>query len=473
MRDRSQSEHHPHPCPPLEGEGNRKRDPHRAQGALLQRHLHRALASTPIALLCIAYSGGGDSTALLHALASLPEARARGLRALHIDHGLLPDSERWAQQCAEVCSWLDVPFESHRIEVARGGGDGPEAAARVARYAALKSALRDGEWLVTAHHRDDQAETFLLRALRGSGPDGLAAMRPLRRFGQGWLWRPLLSLPRDMLLAYAREHGLRWIEDPSNADTDRDRNFLRHRVLPLLRERWPQAAAALARSAALSAEAVSLLDLEDAKALASMRTADPQVLRAQALHTLPAARRARALRRWIAELALPPLPAEGVARIEAELLPARADAEAEFAWSGAVARRWRDLLHAGHRRAPLRADFEARWDGRAPLQLPTGDALVLEAPAAPTRSDALGFDEPVIVRARRGGERMALPGRGHSHALKHVLQALGVPPWERERLPLLFADDGELLAAGDLAISARLDAWLREHAARLTWKQPL
>ena len=276
-----------------------------------------------------------------------------------------------------------------------------------------------------------------------------------------WPRRPLLELPRSALESYAQAHGLRWIEDPSNADDAYDRNFLRRRVLPLLRERWPQADAALAASAALNAQAATLLEREDALALAQVRSADPQALSRAGLRTLAPARRARVLRRWIAALGLPPLPAQGVARIETELLDARDDAEAEFAWSGAAIRAWRDLLHAQAQSPALPGDWRAHWDGRAPLALPGGGELRLEGAPA--------LDRACEVHARVGGERIVLPGRGHSHSLKQALQDLGVPPWERRRLPLL-SRDGALLAAADLAYAADFDRWLRERHARLVWR---
>ncbi|MEG3789486.1 tRNA lysidine(34) synthetase TilS [Lysobacter sp. CCNWLW3] len=420
-----------------------------------------ALRDLPQGPLCVGYSGGLDSSVLLHLLAATPAARAQGLRAWHVHHGLHPQAEAWAAHCAEICAALSVPLTVSRVSVAHDSGDGPEAAARRARHAAFEAGLGIDETLALAHHRDDQAETFLLRALRASGPDGLAAMRRWRDCGRGRLWRPLLELPRSALESYAQAHGLRWIEDPSNADDAYDRNFLRRRVLPLLRERWPQADAALAASAALNAQAATLLEREDALALAQVRSADPQALSRAGLRTLAPARRARVLRRWIAALGLPPLPAQGVARIETELLDARDDAEAEFAWSGAAIRAWRDLLHAQAQSPALPGDWRAHWDGRAPLALPGGGELRLEGAPA--------LDRPCEVHARVGGERIVLPGRGHSHSLKQALQDLGVPPWERRRLPLL-SRDGALLAAADLAYAADFDRWLRERHARLVWR---
>ena len=420
-----------------------------------------ALRQPQPAPLLVGLSGGLDSTALLHALSRDADARARGLRAVHVHHGLQPAADQWAAQCRTSCDVWDIELQVIPVQVDRHSGEGLEAAARNARYSAFGQLLGEGEVLVTAHHRDDQAETFLLRALRGSGPDGLAAMRPWRRFAAGWHWRPLLDTPRSALLAYAGQHGLPWVEDPSNQDESHSRNFLRQRILPLLRERWPQVDATFARSAVLSADAVELLVQEDALALSSVRTLDPRAISVRAVRELDALRRARVLRRWVDGLGFPPLPGEGVAQIETDLLPAREDARARFQWRDVVIERWRDLLHVQRWREPLPDGWEIGWDGRVPLLLPGGDQLLLQG------TDAL--PAPLRVFARQGGERITLPGRTRSRTLKNLLQQLGVPPWEREALPLLAAIDGELLAVGDLAYSAGFDAWLRGAGARLRW----
>ena len=416
-------------------------------------------ASPRLAPILVGYSGGLDSGVLLHLLASDADLRGNGLRAIHVHHGLHAEADAWAAHCEHECGALGVPLQVVRVEVDAGAGLGMEGAARAVRHRAFAQALGEGEILALAHHRDDQAETFLLRALRGSGVDGLAAMRPWRAHARGWLWRPLLDVPRERLQAHAIAHGLRWIDDPSNADSGFDRNFLRNAVMPRLRERWPHAAANLARSASLSAQAVELLDAEDAAALAKAQ-GDAGSLDIGFLQTLPGERRARVLRRWIDAAGLPPLPANGIARIERELLHARQDAEARFDWSGTRVQRWRKALHAGRIREPLPADWSQPWDGRSALVLPTGDRLEL--------TGADGFDAPLRVHARHGGERVLLPGRMHHHALRHVLQERHVAPWLRARMPLLSESD-ELLAAGDAILSARMAAWLQARDARLRW----
>ncbi|MCD7099382.1 tRNA lysidine(34) synthetase TilS [Stenotrophomonas sp. MMGLT7] len=424
----------------------------------------RAAVAAATAPVLVGFSGGLDSTVLLHALAASPALRAQGLRAIHVHHGLIAAAERWTEHCIAACARWDVTLEVRHVQVPLDSGLGMEGAARRARRRAFAETLQAGEWLALAHHQDDQAETFLLRALRASGPDGLAAMRAQAPFAAGILWRPLLELPRAALEAYARQHGLHWIEDPSNADDRFDRNYLRHHVLPLLRRRWPQADAALAGSARLCAEAVELLDDEDTALLQGALHADG-TLQVEPLAAQPPARRARLLRRWVTARCAPPLPAHGVAALE-RLLDREADgAEASFRWRDREVRRWRDALHLLVLPLPeLPPNWQAGWDGQAPLALPDGTRLSLEGAKE-------GFGSVLQVRPRRGGERIVLPGRSHSHALKHVLQDAGIAPWQRPVLPLLY--EGErLLAAGDRILAAPFAQWLRERGARLRWRTP-
>lgn len=417
--------------------------------------LRAALADWPRGGLLVALSGGPDSTALLHALAAQPEARARGLRALHVDHGLHAASAEWAAQARATCRQLGVDFELRNVLVDRRGS-GLEAAAREARRRALREVQREGEVVVMAHHAGDQAETLLWRLARGAGPEGLAAMRPLRRFGRGWLARPWLGLPHDAILRYLEQHALRAIADPANADLRHDRNYLRHTVLPALRQRWPHADAALARSADLLAGAARLLRAQARQRLARWRGLDPATLRVEPLAAAAAALRGAVLREWLLDLGLAPPGARALATIEQELLRARRDAAPRVRWPGAELRRHRGWLHA---MAPLPApprDYALAWDGRAPLRLPGGLGWL--------RLEGAPLPGPARVAPRRGGERIRLAPGGPQRELKHVLQELGVPPWQRARLPLLWRDQ-TLLAAGDLAC----DHAFRAGGARLRW----
>jgi len=417
--------------------------------------------TTPV---LVGFSGGLDSTVLLHLLAHAPAARALGLRAVHVHHGLQPAADAWAAHCQRVCDQWQVPLQVVRVQVDVAAGEGLEAAARRARHAAFAGLLQAGERLALAHHRDDQAETFLLRALRGSGVEGLAAMREYREFGAGQLWRPLLRVPRAALEAHARRHGLPWIDDPSNGEDAFDRNFLRNTVMPLLATRWPDAAAVFARSAALAGEATTLLQAQDERWLHACRDGDDgHALSVAALSALPAPACARVLRLWARQCGLPPLPGHGVARIQHDLLGAGHDRQAEFRWQQARIVRWRDRLHVAAVYPPWPDGWQADWDGRTPLPLPDGGVLALHG--------APGFDAPLQVRQRRGGERIRLPGRAHSHLLKHRLQASDIPPWLRPQLPLL-CDGTQVLAAGDGIVAAPLRDWLQSRGAQLRWQPP-
>jgi len=200
----------------------------------------------------IAFSGGLDSTVLLHALASSRDMHKTALLAVHVDHSLHEDSASWTKHCESFAEALDTECVCVKVDVATGTGRGTEAAAREARYNAFRSLLRAGDWLLSAHHKDDQAETLLLNLMRGSGPAGLAGIGEVQPFAAGWLVRPLLSISRNELRNYANELELNWIDDPSNEDRQFDRNYLRHEVIPRLDERWPDVANRLRRSAFLA-----------------------------------------------------------------------------------------------------------------------------------------------------------------------------------------------------------------------------
>lgn len=446
--------------------------------ATLEQALH-GLAGQQV---LVGLSGGLDSTALLHALATSVSSRPSGLRAIHIHHGLHDDADQWERHCLQFCQRLGVALVIERVQVVRDAGKGLEASAREARYHAFQRHLRDDERLVLAHHQDDQAETVLLRLLRASGSDGLAAMRPSRSFGGGSLVRPLLDVTRADLKHYAQANGLNWMEDSSNLDENLDRNFLRHRVLPALLERWPHANAALARSATLLAEDAQLLGEEARKRLHQARGPEPTSLQANTLREFERPWRARVLRQWLSELGLPPLPGHALATIDSDLLGTQSGSRAEHRWDDAVLRRWRDWLHVETKRDALPPDWSCRWDGRGSLLLPTGDLLFF-ARSSPEASGSMqeeaALEESLVAQAfgdflvcaRHGGERVNLPGRTHSHALKQCLQEAGVPPWQRERLPLLLAADGEVLAAGDVIVSARLDQYCRDCSVHLNWRQ--
>lgn len=282
--------------------------------------------------LLVAFSGGPDSTALLLAMHELLEETGRKqLRAAHVNHGLHSESGDWAEHCMATAHALGVPLACREVEV-QADGKGVEAAARRARYAALAALMEPGEWLLTAHHQDDQWETLMLRMLRGTGIAGLTGIREKRRLGRGWLLRPLLDVPREDLRIWLEHRGAEYIEDPSNRETGFDRSFLRNEVLPLLRGRWPGAGATAGRMARLAGQTRKLLqDLaeHDSRGIAQADTID-----CEGLLELSPARRANLLRERLSALGIA---APSEARLNAALemlLNAAADRHPEARWGG-------------------------------------------------------------------------------------------------------------------------------------------
>lgn len=409
----------------------------------LQRFLAVQLPGGGVRTLVVALSGGLDSRVLLHALARVAPALGLGVRALHVHHGLSPNAEGWAERVRGFCSEEGVPCALLRVQVAPGPS--LENAARNARQAAFAAALAPDEALLLAQHRDDQAETVLFRLLRGAGLAGLGGMRAqttLRRADGGMapLWRPLLELSRAQLAAYATARCLAWVDDESNADTGLDRNFLRHEILPRLAARWPAAARTLGDTAQRLQEAEDLLQAL-AQELATPCVDARGCLDVAAVRGLTLPRQRLVLRYWLRQRGFLMPDAAVLERILADALTPRDDAVPCVAWPGAELRRYRGKLQVMAPLPALPAGWSGDWEGDAPLPLPDGRRLVLEGEGAPAF--------PWRVRFRSGGERLrAAPGLP-SRELRTWLQEQGVAPWERARLPLVFAGT-ELIAVGDL-----------------------
>ena len=427
----------------------------------LIRHLDAALTALPSTALCVAYSGGPDSTALLHALSQLPAARARGLRAVHVDHGLQADSASWARHCKDVCAALELPCHVLLVQVDTSAGRGLEAAARDARYAALAKHLRAGESLLLGHHRDDQAETVLLKLLRGAGPEGLGGMRALRPFADGQLWRPLLELSREQLQHYVTTHELAVIDDPSNDDTRLARNYLRRDVLPGLTRHWPQAVDSIVHSATLSRHAADTLRSAWMIAFESLRDPATDTLDAIGWLALDSALREPLLDHWLHGLGLPAPTTAQRRQIEFQCA-ARAGQQPCIQWRGADLHIWRGRMWAAAPAPALDPAWQQSWHGE-PLQLPDGGLLSLSDPSARLR-------DPLLVHLRRGGERIKPVGNAHTRELRDLFQGANIPPWQRAAVPLM-SSDGELVAVADRWINAGGAAIFASAAALPRWQR--
>ncbi len=416
---------------------NQPADPLAAAVAELKAHVR------PGDRLVAALSGGVDSVLLLHLLHGLAEELGCALSALHVHHGLSPNADRWQAFCEELCHARGIPLTVRRVSVRRDDPDGLEAAARRARYAAFSAC--EAEFLVLAHHRDDQAETLLLNLLRGAGVAGAAAMPTVRPFNPAAgprILRPFLDLPRETILAHARAQGLDWIEDESNADPRHARNFLRHRILPLLEGRFPGCNAVLSRAAAHFAEAGSLLDdLARLDSEAAMEDGRLVVSRLAAL----APARARNLLRHVLRREGVRLPDSAyLEEMLRQIVHAAPDSQPRFDFGDRAAHVWRNRLWLVTAAAPVE---EVEWHGQAGV---CWGGLDLHFERVEGRG--IGLDrlagQKVRIAPRRGGERLRPDFRRPRRSLKKLLQEQAIPPWARGRLPLLWCGEELVWVAG-------------------------
>jgi tRNA(Ile)-lysidine synthase len=408
-------------------------------------NLATALAALPAdARLCVALSGGGDSMALLHAIAALRPAK---LRALHVNHGMQQASDDWARRCASFCDGLGIDLTIVRVQVNAKGGQGPEASARDARYAAFAAQLGDDELLLLAHHRDDQLETVLLKLLRGAGPAGLGGIPSSRQLGRGRLLRPLLKVPRAELRQYLDRHGLTPVEDPSNANHAMARSYLRAEIVPRLARHWPQAAESIGHSANASSAAAEYIEGHWRQAWQALDRGG--TLDAAGWLALHEALRVPLLEAWLHGRGLS-APTTGQRRqLEAQIAHAASDRLPCVGWRDTEVHVWRGVLHAVRRQPPPPSHWEAPWTGGA-LTVPGGASL---------QADAGSSLPGLTVRLRRGGERIRPTGEAHTRELRDLFQRDAVPPWRRQRLPLLFVGR-ELVAVPGLWWSDEALPWI-------------
>lgn len=410
----------------------------------------------------LAFSGGLDSSVLLHWLVN----NGIPFRAIHVNHQLQGQASDWVEHCAAVCTQYACPFESINVTVNGRKDVGPEAAARQSRYEALFAALDEGEVLMTAHHADDQAETVLLHLIRGSGPAGLSG---IPAFSRNRLFRPLLNISRKDLNEYARHHGIKWIDDPTNQDVALSRNYLRHRIMPMLEARWPAYRQTLARSADLQAEATELLNELANQDLDTASLGMPGIFSIKALMRLSSARRKNALRYACQELGLAPPHAVHLDKIEGDLLSSRADANPCVAWADVQVRRYRDLLFLMAELPPSPNEACIDWSLGKPLQLPPGCG---ELRACRAQDAGLETEIQVLrVCFNTIGERIRLHKSSNHKKLKNLYQEGSVPPWVRERVPLIYHGD-DLVAVADRWTSADFAAGDQHQGWQFYWHNP-
>jgi tRNA(Ile)-lysidine synthase len=389
----------------------------------------------------LAYSGGLDSRVLLQVCTFIRNELPISLKAVHINHGLSPNAILWSKQCENTCRELSVDFQSVTIEAKITSNKSPEEIARIKRYDAFAELLMANDILLTAHQQDDQAETVLLQLFRGAGPKGLAAMPKIKPLGKALHARPLLDVTREELKAYALKNKLQWIEDESNHNVDLTRNFLRHDIIPLLKKRWPTITQTVSRSALHCAEATQLIEEVAAKDLSVFSS---NQLSLNFLLELTPARQRQVLRTWFNTLNIPIPSTVKLRQIQSDFLTAREDKSPYIQWKNVELRRYNNTLYVMKCLSDHDSHQSFIWDLKKPLILPNiGELHVV-------KNDS--NIQKVSVRFRQGGEKCVLPGRDHHHELKKLFQCWKVPPWERDRVPLVYVDDQLIAVVAEQAV---------------------
>lgn len=406
----------------------------RRAGDLHQLHNTLTKNVQPHSTLLLALSGGVDSVVLLHQLYRLRERLSFQLHAMHVHHGLSPNANEWAAHCQWLCQQYEVPLTIKRVPVLTKGS-GVEAAARQARYQALfdyecQSVRPD--WVLTAHHQADQAETFLLQLFRGAGVKGLSSMPSV---SDTRLLRPMLHVAKPAIMDYASRHKLRWCEDESNSQLKYDRNYIRQQVTPILKMRYPSVDETLAKAANQMAEAQSLLtELAKQDAIGAIET---NRLNIACLSTLSDSRFKNVLRYWLDHLALPMPSSKKLTEMSKQLRDAPLDASVRLEHQAHVLLRYDGFVYCYQAASlPDSSEFELNWNGESALTLPNGCKVHFNHVVG--QGIALKhLSVPLLVRSRRGGERLKLNALRPEKSLKQWFQEAKIPPWVRDVTPLL------------------------------------
>jgi len=436
-------------------------------------HLLKTLQSFPAAnAYIVGFSGGADSTALLHALCTIRQQLNTPVSAVHVNHGIHPNADTWQQQCKTFCRSLGIDLTCLGVELKNVSGKGQEAEARHLRYEAITALLSPGDCLLTAHHADDQAETMLLNLMRGSGVDGLTAMPASRSLEHGLLQRPLLYFSNKALMDYLHENSIDWSEDPSNQHLNHDRNFVRHEVIPLLEKRWPKVSQRLLLTQFAMTDARRLLEtLAD-------DYIDPNLGHPFVLHITPDCLSNLELiklviRRWLKKTDTPAISAHKLNTFCEQIRLSGSDQKVLVQWDGWMLRWYKHYLW-------LQTDDEIQpcpevtWPrGEAKVELGTdvGQLEFITKGQVMTGTGqhacaSLGIELTVGSRLQSPDANISLGG--HHRRLKHLFQAAAIPPWLRNSIPLSRLD-GELVAIGDWCFNEAFSARMSEHGIALNW----
>jgi len=442
----------------------------RALAFTAQRLLYILQSFPAVNSYIVGFSGGADSTALLHALAGIRAELGLPVSAVHVNHGIHPEADHWQHHCENFCRRLGVTLTCLDIRPDKRSGKGLEAEARHLRYEAISNLLDSSDCLLTAHHADDQAETLLLNLMRGSGVEGLTAMPASRPLKEGFLLRPLLRFKNSALKEYLSKHDIEWIEDPSNQSMNHDRNFVRHEVFPLLEKRWPEVSQRLLLTQEAMSDARRLLEALAEDYLAS-NLVNPFVLDlTRRCLDLPELLKL-VIRYWTKQSDAPGIPAYKLATLSEQVRQGASGSKVALYWDGWSLRLYRDQLWL-HPDSPISACPSRTWpDDRNWVDLgeDVGRLALIRSGEVPDEANAESPDGEFVAGSRNElAENSILQGGVHKR-LKNIFQTAGIPHWLRDSIPVCSLD-GELAAVGDWCLSDRFKRWLKENSLALNWR---
>jgi len=438
-----------------------------------ERLLHILRSLPAVNAYIVGFSGGADSTALLHALGKIRQELGVPLSAAHVNHAIHPDADLWQQQCKDFCHQQGIELTCLDINLDKRSGKGLEADARHLRYQAISALLGPADCLLTAHHADDQAETLFLNLMRGSGVEGLTAMPESRPLGKGLLQRPLLRFTNSALKDYLCNNGLAWIEDPSNQSMNHDRNFVRHEIIPRLEQRWPGVSQRLLLTRQAMTSARRLLEGLATDYLV-VNLGHPYVL-----HLTPDCMDKPEMLRlvvrcWIKQADAPGIPAYRLGSFCNQVQQAVSGHKVSLRWDGWILRLYRQQLWV--QPDSIVQDCPALgWpEGQGVIELGEDVGQMLLGTAATTGNgpEAAAPEYPVgefSVGSRVSLDEHSIYLGGVHKSLKNVFQNAGIPPWLRDSIPICSLD-GEPVAVGDWCFNERFARWLSENSTTLNWR---
>lgn len=444
----------------------------RALAFTTERLLQALSASSPVSAYIVGFSGGADSTALVHALSKIREQLDAPISAVHVNHGIHTEADRWQNQCEVFCQQRGIDLVCLSVELNNESGKGLEAEARHLRYEAITNLLKPGDCLLTAHHADDQAETVLLNLMRGSGVDGLSAMPECRPLGPGVLQRPLLNFRNSALKRYLSEENVEWTDDPSNYYLDHDRNFVRHQVIPLLEQRWPEVGQRLLLSCNAMSDARRLLEkladeyLEPNLSHPFVLAVTPECIANRELFKL-------VIRRWVKQSDLTGIPVYQLDSFCDQVQHVDSDHKVSLSWDGSLLRWYKNQLWLSDNRDILPCPVVKWPKGQSSVDLgqDAGCLSLVKSGRAKNQAETAVSAVPkgvFEVGARVNLNASAIEQGGHHKSLKNIFQSAGIPPWLRDAIPLCSQDD-EVLALGDWCLAKPFADWLHENEMTLQW----